>query len=320
MVRAMKTLAFRNGDKMPALGLGTWKSKPGEVGAAVRKAIELGYRHIDCAAIYANQGEIGEAFASCFRDGIVAREELFVTSKLWNDAHAAADVEPALRKTLGELGLDYLDLYLMHWPIASRREPGSKRAKLVSLEEIPLSETWGALEAAAEAGLTRHLGVSNFSLVKLRALMASAKLRAPEANQIELHPYLQQGELVSACIDLGVIVTAYSPLGSRDRPATMIQADEPVLLEDPAIAEIAARRECSAAQVLLAWAIQRGGSAIPKSVNAERLAQNLAAAAIELDSDDMAALTKLDRHRRYVDGLFWCSEGSPYTIADIWNE
>lgn len=314
----MKQLAFRNGDKMPALGLGTWKSKPGEVSAAVRTAIELGYRHLDCAAIYANEAEVGEAITSCIRDGLVTREQLFVTSKLWNDAHAPADVEPALRTSLTKLGLDYLDLYLVHWPVLTRAVEG--KTTLLSPEEIPLADTWVALEAAAEAGLARHIGVSNFSLPKLRALMASAKLRAPELNQIELHPYLQQRELVGACTELGVLVTAYSPLGSRDRPAMMAQADEPVLLDDPTVAKIARERGCTPAQVLLAWALARGTSVIPKSVNPERLAQNLAAAKVELSEDDMEALASLDRHRRYVDGTFWCREGSPYTLSKLWDE
>lgn len=314
----MKTLAFRNGDKMPALGLGTWKSARGEVKAAVRQAIELGYRHIDCASIYANEAEVGEALSSCIADGLVTREELFVTSKLWNDVHAPADVEPALRKSLAKLGLDYLDLYLVHWPVSTRSNAG--KTEILGPDEIPLASTWAALEPLAEAGLVRHIGVSNFSLPKLRALMASAQKRAPELNQIELHPYLQQGELVGACIELGVLVTGYSPLGSRDRPANLRQEDEPVLLEDPAVAQIAATHDCSPAQVLLAWAVTRGTSVIPKSVNPERLAQNLAAADIELSEDDMAALTKLDRHRRYVDGTFWCGEGSPYTLATLWDE
>lgn len=318
----MKTLAFRNGDKVPALGLGTWKSKPGEVGAAVRTAVELGYRHIDCAAIYANEAEIGEALAGCFDAGLVKRDELFITSKLWNNAHAPADVEPALRKSLAALRLDYLDLYLVHWPVALRAEAlyPESAADLLSLDEVPLADTWGALEPMVDAGLARHIGVSNFSLAKLQGLMTRASKRAPEVNQIELHPYLQQGELVSACIDLGVLVTAYSPLGSADRPSSLKQDDEPILLADPSVAEIAARNGCTAAQVLLAWALERGTLVIPKSVNPGRLAQNLAAAEIELSAADMAQLTKLERKRRYVEGGFWCAEGSPYTLASLWDE
>ena len=318
----MKTLAFRNGDKVPALGLGTWKSKPGEVGAAVRTAVELGYRHIDCAAIYANEAEIGEALAGCFDAGLVKRDELFITSKLWNNAHAPAEVEPALRKSLAALRLDYLDLYLVHWPVALRAEvlyPESA-ADLISLDEAPLADTWAALEPTVDAGLARHIGVSNFSLAKLRGLMTRASKRAPEVNQIELHPYHQQAELVSACIDLGVLVTAYSPLGSADRPSVLKQDDEPILLADPSVAEIAARNGCSAAQVLLAWALERGTLVIPKSVHPGRLAQNLAAAEIELSADDMAKLTKLERKRRYIDGGFWCVEGSSYTLASLWDE
>jgi len=306
---------------MPGLGLGTWKSQPGEVGAAVRSAIELGYRHIDCAAIYANEAEVGEAIAAAIADGLVTRDELWITSKLWNNAHAPADVEPALRKTLADLRVEHLDLYLIHWPVALRAEvtlPASP-TDLISLDELPLADTWTALEDCAAAGLARHIGVSNFSLTKVRALMTAAR-RAPELNQIELHPYLQQRELVEACRDLGVQVTAYSPLGSRDRPDSLRQADEPILLDDPTLAKIAARLECSVAQVLLAWALSRETSVLAKSVDRGRQAENLAAADIELDDEARAAIAELDRERRYLDGEIWCGEGSPYTLEDLWDE
>lgn len=305
---------------MPGLGLGTWKSQPGEVGAAVRSAIELGYRHIDCAAIYANEAEVGEAIAAAIADGLVTRDELWITSKLWNNAHAPADVEPALRKTLADLRVEHLDLYLIHWPVALRAEvtlPASP-TDLISLDELPLADTWTALEDCAAAGLARHIGVSNFSLTKVRALMTAAR-RAPELNQIELHPYLQQRELVEACRDLGVQVTAYSPLGSRDRPDSLRQADEPILLDDPTLAKIAARLECSVAQVLLAWALSRETSVLAKSVDRGRQAENLAAADIELDDEARAAIAELDRERRYLDGEIWCGEGSPYTLDELWD-
>ena len=312
-------LSFSNGDQMPALGLGTWKSKPGEVGAAVKHAVEIGYRHIDCAFIYGNEAEIGAALSELFAAGTVTREELWITSKLWNDAHAPEDVRPALERTLSDLGLSYLDLYLVHWPVALRKKGPRplQAASFVSLEEIPLSETWSAMEAVASAGLARHVGVSNFSVSKLSGLMGAA--RPPEVNQIELHPYLCQPELVSWCLQNGVHVTAYSPLGSRDRVASMKAADEPVLLDDLAVAAVAARRGCTPAQVLLRWSIERGCSVIPKSVNPGRLAQNLAAAAVTLTAEDMAELAALDRGRRYVDGRFWTVPGGPYTLESLWG-
>lgn len=310
----MKMLNFANGDAMPMLGLGTWKSTPGEVGGAVRTAIELGYRHIDCAAIYGNEAEIGEALAECERD------QLWITSKLWNNAHAAADVEPALRQTLSDLRLDYLDLYLIHWPVALRKEAivPESAADFLSLDERPILDTWQAMEALVDQGLCRNIGVSNFSVAKLESLLAGARI-APAMNQIELHPYLQQPAMVEFCATNGIGLTAYSPLGSPDRPETMKPEEEPVLLEDATVAAIAARHGCSPAQVLIAWAIARGTAVIPKSVNRARLEQNLAAAAIALDEQDMQAIAALDRARRYVDGTFWVHEGAPYTLANLWD-
>ena len=317
----MQTIRFQNGDEMPALGLGTWKSSPEDAEAAVGEALRAGYRHVDCAKIYLNEDGIGRALRSATNGGTVRRDELWITSKLWNDGHREADVRPALEATLRDLQLDHLDLYLMHWPVAHR--PGVLRPEapedFLSLDEVPLVETWRGLEAAQRAGLCRHIGVSNFSVPKLRALREQAD-QAPEMNQIELHPYLQQrGQLEDARAN-GMALTAYSPLGSFDRPDTMKAEDEPVLLEDAAIGAIAARLDASPAQVLIRWALQRGTAVIPKTTRPERMRENLAAAALELTADDMAAIGALDRARRYIDGTFWERPGGPYTVAALWDE
>jgi alcohol dehydrogenase (NADP+) len=317
----MKTLKFSNGDSMPILGLGTWKSKPGEVYKAVKVALRVGYRHIDCARIYGNEAEIGKAFAECFQEGVVKREDIWVTSKLWNDSHAPEHVQPGLEETLSDLQLDYLDLFLMHWPVALKKGASFPLSaeKMISLDDLPLEATWGAMESLVDKGLCRHIGVSNVSLPKLKALVAAAKLK-PEMNQVELHPYLQQNDLLGFCHQNGIHMTAYSPLGSPDRPDTFKTEGEPVLMADPTIVAIAKRRGVSPAQVLIAWAIHRGTAVIPKSVNSERIEQNLATADLSLTPEDLAEIASLDRHRRYVDGKIWVVENGPYTLANLWDE
>jgi len=315
------TIRLSNGAELPAFGLGTWKSKPGEVRDAVLEAIRAGYRHVDCAWIYGNEPEVGAALTELIDGGEVARDDVWITSKLWNDRHAPEDVEPALRETLAHLGLRHLDLYLMHWPVALNKGVMVPRAaeEMRSLEDVPLTETWSAMEGLVDAGLCRTIGVSNFSATKLGEVLDAARI-PPAMNQVEMHPYLAQNDLLAYCRERDVAVTAYSPLGSRDRPKSMKAEAEPVLLEDPAVGEVAAKHAASPAQVLIAWALRRGTVVIPKSVNAERIRQNLAATELTLDDDDMATIAALDRHRRYVDGAFWALEGSSYSVAGLWDE
>ena len=315
----MQSLTFNNNDKMPILGLGTWKSEPGEVGKAVQEAIRIGYRHIDCAAIYGNEAEIGKALEEVMQAGLVTRDELWITSKLWNNAHAREEVPIALKKTLADLRLEYLDLYLIHWPVATRPDVifPRKADDFFSLAEMPLNETWAGMEDCIESGLVKHIGVSNCSIKKIEEL-SSAKIR-PEVNQIELHPYLQQDEMLSYCNVNNIYLTAYSPLGSLDRPDVMKGANEPSLIENPVVGKIAQAHGCSAAQVLLRWAIERGTSVIPKSTNPGRLAENLEVANLKLDNQEMAELAKLEMGFRYVNGEFWTMAGSPYTLTELWS-
>ncbi len=317
----MKYLTLHSGDSLPMVGLGTWKADPGTVGEAILTAIDLGYRHFDCAAIYGNEAEIGAALASAMASGAVSRNELFITSKLWNNAHREQQVQPALEKTLADLRLDYLDLYLMHWPVAVKEGVAiaSSAEEFLSLDEVPLSETWQGMECCVDQGLVRNIGVSNFSASKLAGLMDRCRLQ-PAVNQVEGHPLLRQQALKDFCDANAIAITAYSPLGSGDRPEQMKAADEPALQEIPEVVAIAAANDITPAQVLIAWAVNRGTVVIPKSVNPERLAMNLACGDIALTAEDMHKLNALDQHFRYVTAKFFELPGGPYSAAGIWDE
>jgi alcohol dehydrogenase (NADP+) len=316
----MKTLSFANGALMPIVGLGTWKSAPGEVYAAVREAIRAGYRHIDCASVYGNEAEIGNALRDAMAEGQVTREELWVTSKLWNNAHGRENVAGALGKTLADLKLSYLDLYLIHWPIPLK--PGaifpSSAADFLTSAQAPIRSTWEGMEDTLSAGQTRHIGVSNFSVKKLRDLIENSTTK-PEVNQVELHPLLQQADLVSFCTSNGVHITAWAPLGSADRPDSTKRPNAPVLLENPVIKSIAESIGCTPAQILIAWHVNRGIATIPKSVSPSRLRENLAAAEITLTAAAMERIAALDQNYRLINGSFWAMEGSPWTLQTIWD-
>ncbi|MBX3418548.1 MAG: aldo/keto reductase [Pirellulaceae bacterium] len=316
-----KYFQLSDGSAIPALGLGTWQIPAESAGKSVKQAIEIGYRHIDCAKAYGNEASIGVGLSEVIRQGTVKREELWITSKLWNDAHHRENVRPALEQTLADLQLDYLDLYLMHWPVAHR--PGILRPEspdgFVSLDDLPLEETWQALIECRESGLCRHIGVANFSIHKLARLSESTGV-VPEINQVELHPYLQQSALVEYCARQGIQVTAYSPLGSPTRPNPLRNPQETELLNEPQVREIAERLAVSPGQVLLAWAIQRGTIPIPKSASLTHQQENLAAQSVDLDESALATLASLERQRRYIHGRFWVIPGSPYTLANLWDE
>ncbi len=317
----MKQLTFRNGDTLDILGLGTWKSKPGEVYDAVRSAIKIGYRHFDCAFIYMNEKEIGQAFADAFNDGDVKRKDVWITSKLWNNSHRKEDVLPALKQTLADLQLEYLDLYLVHWPHVFKKDfvGASKAEETLSTAEVPHIETWREMEHAVELGLARHIGVCNFNKHKLKALSEQATI-VPEMNQVELHPMLHQNDLLDFCKKNGTHVTAYSPLGSPDRSAGMKAADEPNLFQLPVIQELAQKHGCTEAQIMIAWAMARGTAVIPKSVNPERQLQNFKATEVNLSDEDMKRMSSADKGYRYVKGQFWAFEGTEYSTDWLWNK
>lgn len=315
----MSSLSLSNSRTMPAFGLGTWKAAPGVAYTTIRTALEIGYRHFDCAAIYGNEVEIGQAFRDAFQAGDVRREDLWITSKLWNDHHEQARVREGLQKTLSDLKLDYLDLYLVHWPVAFAHGFSFARNKeqFLTEEQAPLAQTWEAMAQLNSEGLAGSIGLSNHSLAKMDRLTAAVGV-APHVAQVEVHPFLPQIEFVQGCKERKIAVTAYSPLGSRDRHPSMRSPNEPTLLEHPTLLQIAEHHGASPAQVLIAWALHRGTSVIPKSSNPGRLAENFAAQTLSLSEEEIAQLTALGRGYRYVDGRFFCGNGSHHTYESLW--
>ena len=291
----MKTITLNTDAQMPIIGLGTFLSAPGEVYQAVRWAIKLGYTHIDCAAVYGNQTEVGQALHDAFVEGDVKRKDLFITSKLWNDSHAMPDVRPACEQTLKELQLDYLDLYLMHWPVAQRKGTGMPKADedWIPLTEIPLWETWAEMEKLYNDGLVKAIGVSNFTAEKLGKLIEKTQV-SPAVNQVENHPLLSQNDLVEFCRKNNVAITAYAPLGGERSDGS--------LLDNKVVLEIAEKNQCTPAQVLLAWQMARNIIVIPKSVHEQRIRENYAALAVELDESDVKTIDSLNENHRFFTG------------------
>uniref|UniRef100_A0A8D0GDB2 alcohol dehydrogenase (NADP(+)) n=1 Tax=Sphenodon punctatus TaxID=8508 RepID=A0A8D0GDB2_SPHPU len=292
---------LHTGQKMPLLGLGTWKSAPGQVKEAVKYALGAGYRHIDCATAYSNEAEIGEAFQEAVGpDKPVKREELFVTSKLWNTKHHPEDVEPSLRKSLEDLKLDYLDLYLVHWPHAFERGdnlfPKNPDGRM-RFDYTDYKETWKAMEKLVEKGLVKAVGLSNFNSRQIDGVLGMAAVK-PAVLQVECHPYLAQTELIAHCHKRGLVVTPYSPLGSPDR--MWKHPDEPVLLEEPGIKQLAEKYGKSPAQIILRWQVQRKVVTVPKSVTPARLQQNLQVFDFSLTEEEMSSIRSLNKNWRYI--------------------
>ncbi|TFK19352.1 glycerol dehydrogenase [Coprinopsis marcescibilis] len=279
MATSIFQIELNDGRKLPAIGLGTWQSKPGEVENAVSYAIkEAGYRLIDCAWAYGNEKEVGNGL----RASGVPREELFITGKLWCTYHSR--VEESLNDTLEKLGVDYLDLYLIHWPVPLNPKgnhpvfPTLPDGKRDVDHAWKLSDTWKQMEAVLKAGKVKSIGVSNFSEAKLEEILPSAEV-IPAVNQLELHPYNPQLELISYLKSKGIVAQAYSPLGSTNSP----------LLSDDAVARIAESRGLKPADVLLGYLLAKGIPTVPKSVTPARIGAN-----IEGASAAVAKLTKID--------------------------
>ena len=312
------------GVEIPAIGLGTFGSdrfSGEEVAQAVKGAISVGYRHIDCASVYGNEHLIGVALQEVMAGGI-KREELWISSKLWNDMHGQGDVLLSVAQTLKDLKLDYLDMYFVHWPFPNYHAPG------VSVDSRDLNakpyihenfmKTWRQMERLVEMGLVRHIGTSNMTIPKLKLLLRDAKIM-PACNQMELHPHFQQPELFKFVVDNGIVPIGYSPIGSPKRPDRDRTPEDTVDIEDPVIVKIANRLNVHPAVVCIKWAVQRGQVPIPFSVQRKNYLSNIQSVISDpLTEEEMKEIESVDKNCRLIKGQVFLWEGAK-DWTDLWD-
>lgn len=304
---------------MPRIGFGLWKIPKDICSNSVYKAINAGYRHLDSASDYGNEGEVGEGIKMALEDGLCKREDLWITSKLWNTYHHPDHVSQALEKTLKDLQLDYLDLYMIHFPISLKfvpfeeryppewfNDPSSPDPKMIP-SKIPLSDTWRAMELLKESGLVKHIGVCNYSSGLIHDLMNYCKIK-PEVLQIESHPYLTQEKLIKLAQNYDLEVTAFSPLGSISYEELGGAKEEESLIRNETIVSIAKELDITPAQLILSWALNRGTSLVVKSIDESRMKENLDVMNIKLEKATLDEISQLNINKRYNDPGVFCED------------
>jgi alcohol dehydrogenase (NADP+) len=323
--KTVPQISLLSGEKIPGIGMGTFgsdKYSPASVAAAVAGAIRYGYRHFDCASVYGNEDLIGGVFAEAVKSGVVRREELFITSKLWNDMHGKGDVLFSLAKTLKDLRLDYVDSYLVHWPFANYHAPGcdgdarNPDSKPFSAERF--FATWAQMERIQKMGLARYIGMSNMTIPKLEAALPHCTIQ-PATIEMELHPSFQQPELFEYCVKRGIAVVGFCPIGSPNRPERDKTPEDVVDTELPEVAAVAKAHNIHPAFVCLKWAVQRGQIPIPFSTTEKNYQANLRCVTEDpLTAAEMETLKKAEKHCRLVKGQVFLWSGAR-GWEDLWD-
>jgi len=317
-----------SGALMPAIGLGTFGSdhvSHQAVAEAVKFGAEVGYRHFDCASVYGNEAEIGLSFESMLSSGL-ERKDLWITSKVWNDKHGTEDVIASCKQSLSDLRLDYLDLYLVHWPFPNHHPPGcdvsARNPHAVPYIHENYMRTWRAMEELVDRGWVRHIGTSNMTIPKMKLVLRDARIK-PAVNEMELHPHFQQPEFFEYLRENGIEPIGYSPIGSPGRPERDRTPEDTSPIDDPVIQLIAERLGIHPAVVCIKWAVQRGQTPIPFSANRRNILANLRGVVSEpLTPEDMLAIQGIDRNCRLIKGqvFLWKDHQSWEDLWDIHGE
>ena len=316
---------FYNGDTMPAIGMGTFGSDrftPEQVSAAVLGAIQVGYRLFDCAACYQNEDQIGRVFQEAMEKKYVTREELFITTKVWNDMHGKGDVLLSCAKSLRDLQLDYIDLFFVHWPFANYHAPGcdgdSRNPNSKPFQVDAFMDTWRQCERLVDMGLVKNIGMSNMTIAKLEAVLPLCRIK-PVALEMELHPCFQQPELFDYCISHDIQPIGFCPIGSPTRPDRDKTDTDVADIQVPELVEIAKAHNVHPAVICIKWAVQRGQTPIPFSIHEMEYTSNLRSVTEDpLTKEEMEILKGVDRNCRLIKGQVFLWEGAK-SWEDLWD-